>query len=82
MMKICFGDNVPSGVPDIMCNEPDPPDITKSKIISAIHVYSIIENYYISKNTTNDLLNRLKCLFDICISNVSWLLFLIAYLLQ
>ena len=65
MIKISFGDNVPFGVPDNIFNNPDPPDLTVSKIISAIHVYTIIKKYYESTKSTNEKLDRFQTFFDI-----------------
>ena len=65
LIRKCFEDNVPHGYPDDVFNTPDTPDILESKIISAMHVYKIINDYDSSKNEDNQVISGICKYFDI-----------------
>ena len=65
LIRKCFEDNVPLGYPDDVFNTPDTPDILESKIISAMHVYKIINDYVSFKNQNKQVISGICKYFDI-----------------
>ena len=56
---------MPLGYTDDVFNTPNTPDILESKIISAMHVYKIINDYDSSKNQDNKVISGICKYFDI-----------------
>ena len=64
LIRKCFGNNVPHGYPNEVFNTPDTPEILESKIISAMHVYKIINDYDSSKNQENEVISGIRGYFN------------------
>ena len=65
LIRECFEDNMPHGYPDKVFNTSDTPDILESKIISAMHMYKIINDDELSKNQNKQVISGIFSSFNI-----------------